>query len=194
MINNELSISSSVSTNSTNKPNLNKGSKTVETTTKETAAAVYESEKVVESTTYKTDFAKVTAMKEETDRRMVELFRQSIDSGFLKQAGGLRGVLDRILKGEKVEGIDIEVTEESIKQAQEDVAEGGYWSAESTSDRFIEFAIALSGDDKGKADLLIDAFKEGYAMAEEIWGGELPELSQKTYDMTLEKFENWRNE
>lgn len=160
-----------------------------------TEAAVYEpNAKEEKEVTYNVDLEKVKAMKEETDRRMVQLFKESINSGFLKQVGGLKGVLEKILNGEEVEGLDIEVTEESIAQAKEDVAEGGYWSPEKTSDRFIDFAKALSGGDKSKAGLLIDAFKEGYAMAEEMWGGELPEISQKTYDMTLDKFDAWENE
>lgn len=164
-------------------------------TNSSTEAAVYEPTTTKEKeVTYNVDLEKVKAMKEETDRRMVQLFKESVDSGFLKQVGGLKGVLEKILNGEKVEGLDIEVTDESIAQAKEDVAEGGYWSPEKTSDRFIDFAKALSGGDKSKADLLIDAFKEGYAMAEEMWGGELPEISQKTYDMTLEKFDAWVNE
>ena len=116
----------------------------------------------------------------------------------LKQVGGLRGVLDRILKGEPSEEdkdiLDIEITEEAINKAKEDISEGGYWSAEETSERFLDFAKALSGGDPEKAELLKDAFIEGYKMAEEIWGGELPELSQKTYDLTLEKFDDWMNE
>ncbi|MDA3846075.1 MAG: hypothetical protein PF505_05935 [Vallitaleaceae bacterium] len=165
---------------------------------KESPVAIYEpsEDAAAPEVKYKVDLDKVNAMKEETDRRMIELFKNTIDTGFLKQAGGLRGVLEKLINGEKVDGLDldIEVTEESIQKAKDDVAPGGYWSPEETSTRFMDFAKALSGGDKSKADLLIDAFKEGYAMAQEIWGGELPEISQKTYDMTLEKFEAWKNE
>ena len=36
---------------------------------------------------------------------------------------------------------------------------------------------------------MIDAFKKGYEQAEKTWGGELPEISKKTYDAVLDKFE-----
>ena len=39
-----------------------------------------------------------------------------------------------------------------------------------------------------------EAFKKGFKQAEETWGGELPEISQKTYDAVLEKFDAWANE
>lgn len=52
------------------------------------------------------------------------------------------------------------VDEETQKQAQADIAEDGYWGVEQTSDRILDFAKALSGNDPEKADLLIDAFKK----------------------------------
>ena len=34
-----------------------------------------------------------------------------------------------------------------------------------------------------------DAFIKGYKQAEKQWGGELPEISKKTYDAVMEKFD-----
>ena len=48
--------------------------------------------------------------------------------------------------------------------------------------------------DPDKADEMLEAFKKGYKQAEEAWGGELPEISQKTYDAVLEKFDAWKKE
>jgi len=33
------------------------------------------------------------------------------------------------------------------------------------------------------------AFQKGYKQAEQTWGGKLPEISQRTYDAVLEKFD-----
>lgn len=142
---------------------------------------------------FKVDMEKVKGMKAETEQRMIDLFTNTITKGHLKQLGGLRGVLEKLINGEKLEGINLEITEESIQQAKADIAPDGYWSPEKTSDRFLEFAKALSGDDPSKANILIDAFKKGYKEAAKIWGGELPEISKKTYDLTLEKFDAWTN-
>ncbi len=62
------------------------------------------------------------------------------------------------------------VDEETQKQAQADIAEDGYWGVEQTSDRILDFAKALSGNDPEKADLLIDAFKKGFEDATKSWG------------------------
>ena len=85
------------------------------------------------------------------------------------------------------------VDEETQKQAQADIAEDGYWGVEQTSDRILDFAKALSGNDPEKADLLIDAFKKGLEDATKSWGKDLPDISQRTYDAVLEKFDKWKN-
>ncbi len=79
-------------------------------------------------------------------------------------------------------------------QAQADIAEDGYWGVNQTSDRIIEFANALTGGDPSKIEKMRDAFKKGYAMAEKTWGGNLPEISKRTYDAVMEKFDKLAKE
>ena len=82
---------------------------------------------------------------------------------------------------------------ETIAKAQEDISEDGYWGVNKTSDRILDFAIALSGNDPTKADELLSAFKKGYQQATGTWGKELPDISSKTYDAVVEKFDKWKN-
>ena len=89
---------------------------------------------------------------------------------------------------------DYTVDEAAKKKAQEEISEDGYWGVKQTSDRILDFAKALSGNDVSKADLLLDAFKKGFAEATKTWGKELPDISQKTYDAVLEKFDAWKQE
>ncbi|MBQ9605997.1 MAG: hypothetical protein IJV16_02320 [Lachnospiraceae bacterium] len=86
---------------------------------------------------------------------------------------------------------DFTVDEATKAQAQADIADDGYWGVDKTSDRILDFAKALAGNDPSKAQQLLDAFKEGYKQAEETWGGKLPEISQKTYDAVEKKFNDW---
>jgi len=78
-------------------------------------------------------------------------------------------------------------------QAQADIAEDGYWGVEQTSDRILDFAKALAGDDPDKADTLLDAFKKGFEEATKTWGKDLPDISQQTYDAVVKKFDDWKN-
>jgi len=181
--------------NRTNGP-LNEITKSQETS--ETKAVDYTSSDATTKANYKPDMDKVRAMKEETDQRLIDLFRNTVKDGTLKQLGGLRGYIQRLINGESTQDdlaleLGIEITPEAIEKAIVDVAEDGYWGAKATSDRFLEFAKALSGGDPGKADMLLDAVKAGYKEAEAIWGGELPSLSKETLDLTIKKFEAWRD-
>ncbi len=78
-------------------------------------------------------------------------------------------------------------------QAQADIAEDGYWGVEATSSRIVDFAVALCGDDKDKLEEMREAFEKGFKQAEKTWGGELPDICQRTYDKVFEKFDNLIN-
>ena len=74
-------------------------------------------------------------------------------------------------------------------QAQEDISEDGYWGVKQTSERILDFANALTGGDPDKIESMREAFKKGYEQAEKTWGGELPEISKKTYDAVMKGFD-----
>lgn len=74
-------------------------------------------------------------------------------------------------------------------QAEADIAEDGYWGVNATSDRIVDFAVALAGDDPEKLEEMRSAFLKGFNQAKETWGGELPDISQRTYDAVMEKFD-----
>ncbi len=81
---------------------------------------------------------------------------------------------------ELTEELSIEYTAEDVEQAQKDLAPGGYWSADETSTRLVDFAKALSGGDPAKAAMLKDAFEQGFKEIEEMFGGTLPDISYET--------------
>lgn len=87
---------------------------------------------------------------------------------------------------------DYTVTEAAKKKAEEAISEDGYWGVKQTSDRIVEFAKALAGDDVSKADKLLKAFDKGYKEATKTWGKELPDISKKTYDEVHKKFDEWK--
>ena len=88
---------------------------------------------------------------------------------------------------------EYEVDEETQKKAQEEISEEGYYGIENTAQRIFDFASALAGDDKDRMKLMQEAFAKGFAQAGELWGGELPEISQKTSDRVNELFDNYFN-
>ena len=130
--------------------------------------------------------AKMKADAEEQKARLFDVVRQSI-----AKQGQTIGIADDMWKF--LANGNFTVDEETKKQAQADIAEDGYWGVEQTSDRILDFAKALSGGDASKAEELLDAFKKGFNEATKAWGKELPDISQKTYDAVLKKFETWKN-
>jgi hypothetical protein len=88
----------------------------------------------------------------------------------------------------------ITVDEATAKQAAEDVSEDGYWGVTQTSERILDFAKTLAGGDSSKAEQMREAITKGYQQAAKLWGDDLPEISQKTYDAVMKGIDDWKNE
>lgn len=134
--------------------------------------------------------ALIAKMKADSDSRISQL--RGIVEQMMSKQGVAIGKADNMWSF--LAGGNFTVTAEQKAQAQADIAEDGYWGVTQTSDRIVDFAKALSGGDKSKAEELLNAFKKGFGEATKSWGKELPEISQKTYDAVIEKFDAWMNE
>ena len=135
--------------------------------------------------TYKPDTAMINKLKADADARTSQL-RSLVEQMMGKQAttyGNANDIWSFLRSG------NYTVDPATKAQAQADIAEDGYWGVTQTSDRILQFATALTGGDPDKIEAMRDAFKKGYAQAEKTWGGSLPEISQKTYDAVMEKFD-----
>ncbi len=156
----------------------------------ETAATYEKSEETVQKETSSTDRSAIVAqMKADLEAQTNQLL--NIVKKTISQQGNTLAKADDMWSF--LASGDFTVDAETKAQAQADIAEDGYWGVEKTSDRILDFAKALSGGDTSKAETLLEAFKKGFEEATGTWGKELPEISQKTYDAVLEKFEAWKN-
>lgn len=164
-----------------------KTSENTSTTAKTDTGVVYEKSS---STSTKTIYAKedvVARLKADADARTSQL--KSLVEKMMSQQGVKIGQADDMWKF--LASGDYTVTPEVKAQAQADIAEDGYWGVEQTSDRIIEFAKALVGDDPEKAEAMRAAFEKGFKAATKSWGSELPDISQRTYDAVMKKFDDW---
>lgn len=152
------------------------------------AAAVYEKSQDDSAgalKSHKIDYETLDKLKADADARTAQL-RGLVEKLLLKQgttvskALGLADVYKQL-----------EVDDETRKQAQEDISEDGYWGVEATSDRILSFAQALAGDNVEYAEKMLEAIKEGFKQAGLEWGEDLPEISKQTMDATYEKVNNW---
>ena len=162
-----------------------------ESSAKTDTGVVYEksSDQTSGTVTKKTDYALINKLKADAEERTSQL-RSLVEKMMTKQGvaiGTADSMWSFLAKG------DFTVDEATRAQAQADIADDGYWGVDHTSDRILDFAKALSGNDPEKADLLLDAFKKGFKEATKSWGQDLPDISQRTYDAVVEKFNKWKN-
>ncbi len=140
--------------------------------------------------TYTQNTNLVNKMKADAEAHAKQL--QSIVEKLMSQQGDTfnkaNGIWSVLASG------NLKVDAATQAQAQKDIAEDGYWGVEQTSDRIIDFANALTGGDPDKIEEMREAFKKGYKQAEETWGGKLPDISQRTYDAVMEKFDKMAEE
>lgn len=139
---------------------------------------------------YTADRKMINELKQDFARN-TESFKKMVEAMIQKQGKTVNQVLKDL-----AEGKDIKLTVDSETQAtaQEAISENGYFGVKKTSERLIDFAKALSGGDKSKIETLKNAFVEGFEAAKKAFGGELPEISQKTYDAVMLGFDDWAKE
>jgi uncharacterized coiled-coil protein SlyX len=88
---------------------------------------------------------------------------------------------------------ELEVDDETRAEAAAAIAEDGPFGAEAVSERIVQFAMALSGGDPSRLEIIKKAINDGFGAVKDIVG-ELPEVSLKTYDLIMEKLNKWEQE
>ena len=108
--------------------------------------------------------------------------RQMIVDTFKEQ-----GLSTRIATGDGA--IDLgNITQDEARKL---ITEDGYWGVEKTSNRIVQMAISLGGNDPEKLAEIKAGIDKGFQMAEEALGGSLPDISMQTYDAVMEKLDAW---
>ena len=117
---------------------------------------------------------------------------QNASSNLLAQGGLSFSVpenLSDILSGLDLAGIGYNgkaLGELSSDEASELVSENGFFGIANTAERIAGFVLNGAGDDVEKLKAGREGVAKGFEDARKIWGGELPEISQKTIEKTLE--------
>jgi hypothetical protein len=136
-------------------------------------------------TSKKPDANLVAKLKADSDARVSQL--KSLVEQMISKQGQTIGKADSIWRF-LAEG-NFTVDAATKAQAQKDIADDGYWGVEQTSSRIVDFATALAGSDPEKLEKMRDAFKKGFDDATSTWGKSLPDISQRTYQAVMDKFD-----
>lgn len=134
--------------------------------------------------------ALISKMKSESNNRLQQL--QNIVQQMMTKQGAKIGTADDMWRF--LAGGNFTVSAAAKAQAQKDIADDGYWGVNQTSDRIVDFAKALAGNDPEKADKMLAAIQKGFKLATKSWGRDLPDITNRTYKAIEEKIDAWKNE
>ncbi|MBC3795450.1 hypothetical protein [Acetobacterium tundrae] len=140
--------------------------------------------------TYTIDQKKLSELKADFSKNTAA-FKKMVAAMLEKQGLKVNEVIKSLSEGKDV---SITVDADTQASAQDAISENGYWGVDKTAERIVDFAKAVSGGDKSKLETLKSAFIDGYNQAKKSFGGELPDISQKTYDKVMEGFDTWNEE
>lgn len=109
----------------------------------------------------------------------------------------LRGLVLNIFKEQGLEytidtpdgQVDLETI--SPEEAQDLVADDGYFGVEKTSERIFNFAVGIAGGDPSRLEAIKEGVNNGFQEALDAFGGELPDISYDTYDAVMNKLDEW---
>lgn len=192
-INSYPSTTSTVSGSATTQTKENETSKNTSSAADSTGV-VYEKgstdTSAAKTETKATNSALVAKLKADSESRLSQM--RDIVTKMMTKQGAAIGTADSMWRF--LAGGNFTVSAAAKAQAQADIADDGYWGVEKTSDRIVDFAKALSGGDPEQADKMLEAVKKGFKLATKSWGRDMPDITQRTYDAVVDKFDKWKNE
>ncbi|MCR6577540.1 hypothetical protein CINS5906_04590 [Campylobacter insulaenigrae] len=113
-------------------------------------------------------------------------FSQASIANFANSNNSLSSILSGVdFKAIGYEGKDI--LSLNSEEAKELIGEDGFFGVTKTSQRLADFVINGAGEDIDKLQKGLEGLKSGFAQAEKMWGGKLPDISYETIDKAIEK-------
>lgn len=186
-VENDNKKTSDTTKNTKNTKNMNTSKNEIQANTSKDGV-IYETTDDIKKATESQRKQIVAQMKKDTETRLAQM-QNLVTTMFSKQGVKVTSLEDM---WKKLANGDFTADEETINKAKEDISEDGYWGVKETSQRIFDFAVALSGGDEDKMEKMRDAVTKGFKEATKAWGKELPEISQKTYDAVMKKFDDYK--
>lgn len=125
----------------------------------------------------------IRSFKIEVARQSLESFGAQQPKNFEESYADFQKMLDDI-------GYDgLPIAKLSEEEAGALVAEEGIFGIKKTSERLSQFVLSGGGEDVNMLRAGREGIIAGYKEAEAMWGGELPEISQKTLQKALEQID-----
>src|SRR6056297_4193468 len=124
------------------------------------------------------------------NNKIIDILKSEMDKSY----ANLKKLIKDLILKQNSEEKKIKLNGEIAKNAKEATSKNGRFSPEKLSDKIVDFAKNISGGNKSKFNELKNAIIQGFEEAKKVLGGELPEISKKTYTLVMEKLEDWKSE
>ncbi len=109
----------------------------------------------------------------------------------------LRGLVLNMFKEQGIDykiaadDTEIDISTLTPEQAQDLVADDGYFGVDKTSQRIFDLAVGIAGGDPAKIDAVRAGVEKGFQEAYKAMGDWLPDISYQTYDAVMQKLDDW---
>ncbi|MFH0781258.1 MAG: hypothetical protein V2B20_04795 [Pseudomonadota bacterium] len=109
----------------------------------------------------------------------------------------LRGLVLNMFKEQGIDSkiatgdTDIDISTLTPGEAQDLVADNGYFGVDKTSQRIFDLAVGIAGGDTTRIDAIRAGIEKGFQEAKKAMGDWLPDISYKTYDAVMQKLDDW---
>ncbi len=109
----------------------------------------------------------------------------------------LRGLVINIFKEQGIDykiatgDTEVDLSKITPEEAQDLVADDGYFGVDKTSQRIFDLAVGIAGGDPARIDAVRAGIDKGFQEAFEAMGGWLPDISYETYDAVMQKLDDW---
>ncbi len=175
------------------KPTITATKSTTPTDTLEIGKPVEKTGNYNKPTTTTIDMSRIDALQKKADEALQPL--RDMVKQLLKEQGKTFREANVDEKGrsdnDKDDATMVTITPEIRAEAQKNIADDGEYGIEKTASRLADFAKSISGGDTKKLETLKKAIQDGYDAAEKAFGGELPDISKKTLELTMKKLDEW---
>ena len=114
--------------------------------------------------------------------------------GETKETFSAQNGLANLLKNKEFDASSLQYEGRSIldlspEEAADLISEEGYYGVKNTAGRLSGFVIAGGGDDLEKMRAGREGIVRGFKEAEQLWGGELPQISYDTLELALQQID-----
>lgn len=109
-----------------------------------------------------------------------------------REAGQAAAIKDYVRRLFEEQGLELSGDlwdEMSVEDAQAAIADDGEWGPEAVAGRIIDFVAGISEGNPELKERLQEAVRQGFEEARQALGGWLPEVSERTFELVMDRFD-----